>query len=92
MSELSDNIEKFGPAHTILRALIHFEILNLTILRKLLQSHGQSDIQIFGINTTAFMLSFILWIQFFSNFSLGGEREQNERFLEKFRRAPFHRP
>ena len=35
MSELSDNIEKLGPAHAILRGLIHFEILSLKILLEL---------------------------------------------------------
>ena len=49
MSELPDNIEKLGPALAILRGLIHFEILSLKILGKLLRSCGWSDVQTFGI-------------------------------------------
>jgi len=38
MSELSDNAEKLGPAHAVLRGWIDFEILSLKILRQLLRS------------------------------------------------------
>ena len=53
MSELSDNIEKLGPAHAILRGLIHFEILSLKILRKLLRSRGWLDLHghVFNLKT-----------------------------------------
>ena len=65
MSELSDNIEKMGPAHAILRGEIHFEILSLKILRKLLRLRGWSDLQTFGIKMTALILSFIAWSRIF---------------------------
>ena len=53
MSQLSANIEKLGPAHAILHGEIHFEILSLKILRKLLRSRRWSDLQTFGIKMTA---------------------------------------
>ena len=65
MSELPDNIEKLGPALAILRGLIHFEILSLKILRKLLRSRGWSDLQTFGIKMTALILSFMPWFRIF---------------------------
>ena len=54
MSQLSANIEKLGPVHAILREEIHFEILSLKILRKLLRSN---PLQISGFISTEYQYS-----------------------------------
>ena len=74
MTELSDNIEKLGPAHAILRGLIYFEILSVKILRKLLRSRGWSDLQTFGIKMTALILYFMTWIRIFKFLAWWRER------------------